>query len=72
MLLIILGILFIVMGLAVHVFKMHFLISSYNTMSKEKKKKVDVEGLARFVGIYSYANAFVFMVICIYGTLLKV
>lgn len=62
MLMIIVAILFIVTGLAVHVFKMHFLISGYNTMSKEKKKKVDVEGLGRFLGIYCYANAFVFMV----------
>ena len=47
MLMLVLGILFIVMGLAVHVLKMHFLISGYNTMSKEKKKKVDVEEIGR-------------------------
>ncbi len=53
---ILIGLLFIVIGLAVHVFKWYFLISGYNTMSKEKKAKVDTEGLGRLMGIYSYVN----------------
>ena len=48
------GVLLIAMGLAVHVFKWHFLISGYNTMSKEKKANVDTEGLGRLIGIYLY------------------
>ena len=54
---IIIGVLLIAIGLAVHVFKWYFLISGYNTMSKEKKANVDTEGLGRLIGIYSYANS---------------
>jgi len=59
---IILGIFFIVIGLAVHVFKWYFLISGYNTMSKAKKANVNTEGLGRLLGIYSYVNGGVFIV----------
>ncbi len=52
----ILGVFFIVLGLAVHVFKWYFLISGYNTMSKEEKEKVDTKGLGRLMGIYCYTN----------------
>jgi hypothetical protein len=51
---IIISVMFIFLGLGVHVFKWHFLISGYNTMPKEKKVNVDIEGLARLVGIYGY------------------
>lgn len=53
---IILGAFFIAIGLAIHIFKCYFLISGYNTMSKEKKQKVDTEKLGRLMGIYSYIN----------------
>lgn len=56
------GGLFIAMGLAVHVFKWYFLISGYNTMPKEKKANVDTKGLGRLMGIYSYANGGVLIV----------
>ena len=59
---IIIGIFFIAIGLAVHVFKWFFLISGYNTMSKDKKANVDTEGLSRLMGIYSYVNGGVFIV----------
>jgi hypothetical protein len=49
--------------LAIHVFKWYFLISGYNTMSKEKKKNVDTEGLGRLMGIYSYINGSIFIVV---------
>ena len=52
----IIGVFLIVMGLMVHVFKWHFLISGYNTMPKEQKEKVDAEGLGRLIGIYFYVN----------------
>jgi hypothetical protein len=55
------GVFFILIGLAVHVFKWYFLISGYNTMSKEKKANVDTEGLGRLMGIYSYVNGGVFI-----------
>lgn len=54
---------FIVMGLAIHVFKMHFLIAGFNTMPKAKKENVDQEGLGRLMGYYSYANGAVFLII---------
>ena len=51
-----LGVFFIGLGLGVHVYKWYFLISGYNTMSKEKKARVDTAGLGRLIGIYSYVN----------------
>lgn len=51
-----LGLFFIGLGLAVHVYKWYFLISGYNTMSKEKKARVDTTSLGRLIGIYSYVN----------------
>lgn len=44
------GILMIVLGILIKHFKCYWLISGYNTMSKEKKKNVDTEGLGRFMG----------------------
>jgi hypothetical protein len=58
----IVGAFFIAIGLAVHVFKWHFLIAGYNTMSKEKKANVDTEGLGRLMGVYSYFNGGVLIV----------
>lgn len=52
----VIGSLFISLGLAVHVFKMYFLISGYNTMREEKKANVDTEKLGRLMGVYCYAN----------------
>lgn len=57
----IIGVLFIVIGLAVHVFKWYFLIAGYNTMSKEKKAKVDTRGLGRLMGIFAYVNGGLFI-----------
>ena len=37
-------------GIMVKYYKAYWLISGYNTMSKEKRKKVDIEGLANFTG----------------------
>ncbi len=50
----------LVLGLLVHAFKLHFLISGYNTMSKARREKVDVRKVARLIGLWSYANAGVF------------
>lgn len=54
--------LFMATGIAVHIFKWYFLIAGYNTMSKEKKAKVDIKALGKLVGLYSYANGLVFIV----------
>ena len=50
------GILLLIIGFAVHVLKWDMLIAGYNTMPKEKKKKVDTDGLSRFLGIYAYIS----------------
>jgi preprotein translocase subunit SecG len=55
------GFIFILIGLAVHVFRWHFLISGYNTMPKEKKANVDIKGLARLIGMYGYINGGIFI-----------
>jgi len=67
--LILVGFLFIFLGLAVHVFKWYFLISGYNTMSKEKKANVDIKGLSRAMGIYSYINGILFILAGVLYTL---
>lgn len=59
----IIGAMFILSGLAVHVFKWHFLIAGYNTMSKDRQAKVNVEGLGRLMGIYSYVNGAAFILL---------
>jgi hypothetical protein len=53
---------FFAIGLAVHVFRWYFLIAGYNTMSKEKKLKVDTKRLGKLMGFYSYLNGLVFLV----------
>lgn len=53
---------FLALGLAIHVFKWYFLIAGYNTMPKGKQVHVDTEGLGRLVGIYSYINGGVLIV----------
>lgn len=53
----------LVLGLLVHVFRFHFLISGYNTMSRAKQEKVDVRKVARLIGWWSYANAAVLVVV---------
>ncbi|WP_299105964.1 DUF3784 domain-containing protein [uncultured Winogradskyella sp.] len=40
------SILFIVLGTLIKYGKMYFLIAGYNTMSKEKQKNYDIEGIA--------------------------
>ena len=58
---IVIGVFLIVIGLVGHKFKWYFLISGYNTMSKEKKANVDIKALSRLMGIYSYVNGGVFL-----------
>ncbi|HCP15255.1 MAG TPA: hypothetical protein DIT32_05745 [Peptococcaceae bacterium] len=53
----------IALGFAVHRLKWYFLISGYNTMSKEKKAKVDTKSLGRLMGIFLYLNGAVSILI---------
>lgn len=52
--LIFVGILLIIFGILIKYFKFYWLISGYNTMSKEKRKNVDTEGLGRFMGNFLF------------------
>lgn len=62
-------ILLVIVGAAVKYKKAYWLLSGYNTMSAEKKKNVDVEGLGNFAGnvcfiiagILLLAGIFIFM-----------
>ena len=49
-----LGLLFIGLGLAVSKYKCYWLISGYNTSSKEEKENVDVEQLGKHMGRLMY------------------
>jgi hypothetical protein len=50
------------LGMAVKYLKAYWLISGYNTMSQEKKKNVDVEGLGSFVGNFCFVlGAIIFL-----------
>ncbi|MGI6307747.1 MAG: DUF3784 domain-containing protein [Dethiobacteria bacterium] len=44
------GLLFLVLGVLIKHLKWYWLISGYNTMTKEKKRNVDIEGLGKFLG----------------------
>lgn len=44
------GLLFAVLGVLIGYFRWYWLISGYNTMSEERKKQVDIEALAYFMG----------------------
>lgn len=50
----IMGAVFIFMGVGIKYFKWYFLISGYNTMGKEQKKNVDIEGLAKLMGNFMF------------------
>jgi len=48
---------FIVLGILIKYKKCYWLISGYNTMSKEKKKNVDIVGLSRLMGNFCFVMA---------------
>ena len=57
------SVLLIIFGIGIKYFKAYWLISGYNTMSKEKKKNVDIEKLAIMVGNFCFVlAAFVFII----------
>lgn len=56
-------VLFIFLGFAMHKLKWYFLISGYNTMSKESKAKVNTDKLGRLIGNYSYFLALLFFIV---------
>jgi hypothetical protein len=48
-----LGLIFITIGCVIRFGKMYFLISGYNTLPPSERKLVDIEGYARFLGLYT-------------------
>lgn len=65
----IIGLILIAFGLSLHVFKMYFLIKSYRRMSVERKADVDIEGMARFIGIVSYFDGALLLLVAILSAL---
>ncbi|MFU0827925.1 MAG: hypothetical protein ACFWTJ_10435 [Lachnoclostridium sp.] len=48
---------FIVFGILIKYKKCYWLISGYNTSSKEKKKNIDIAGLSKFTGNFCFIIA---------------
>lgn len=65
------AVLLIVIGLLIKYKKAYWLISGYSTMSSEKKKNVDIEGLGRFTGNVCFAIAAVILAAFIFLALGK-
>ncbi|GAB6108075.1 DUF3784 domain-containing protein [Fusibacter bizertensis] len=63
------GLILIAFGLSLHVFKMYFLIKSYRKMSVERKANVDIEGMARFIGIVSYFDGALLLLVALLSAL---
>ncbi|MGB3343239.1 MAG: DUF3784 domain-containing protein [Aequorivita sp.] len=53
------AIIFIVCGILIKYLKMYFLIAGYNTMSKEKRAKYDIERIANMMGNVFFVMAFI-------------
>lgn len=58
-----------VIGALIRFKKAYWLISGYNTMSREKKEKVDIEGLGRFTGNICFVYAAVILAAIIFMVL---
>jgi hypothetical protein len=63
------AVLFVLIGLAVHVGKWYFLIAGYNTMTREEQARVNTEALGRLLGIYCYVNAAIFLLMGVFTAL---
>jgi hypothetical protein len=55
------AVLLFLLGIGIKYFKWHFLISGYNTMGKDKKKNVDVDGLGKLMGNFLFVMAFILL-----------
>lgn len=56
----------VMLGVMVKYYKAYWLISGYNTMSQEKKKNVDVEGLAKFIGNMCFIMAGIMLIATVF------
>lgn len=59
------GLIMFVIGYLVHIKKMDMLIAGYNTMPKEKKKKVDTKALGKLLGYYGYTSGLFFLLMAL-------
>lgn len=55
------------LGIGMKYFKWDFLIAGYNTMKKEKKENIDIEGLRKYIGNYMILVAFILFIGAIAG-----
>lgn len=51
------AVIFLILGVAIGKYKCYWLISGYNTASKEKKQKIDIENTGKFIAKMSYIVA---------------
>lgn len=58
----VISLLLLLFGVCIRFFKCYWLISGYNTMPKEKRKNVDIEGLGKLVGNACFVMAGILMI----------
>ncbi|WP_339701044.1 DUF3784 domain-containing protein [uncultured Marixanthomonas sp.] len=56
------AIFFIILGILIKYGKLYFLMAGYNTMSKEEKAKVDVDGIATVFRNAMFGMAFIMII----------
>ncbi len=56
------AVIFFIIGIGIRFFKWYFLIAGYNTMSEEKKKNVDIEGLGKLMGNFCIITAILLLI----------
>lgn len=56
------AIFFIILGILIKYGKLYFLMAGYNTMSKEEKAKVDVDGIATVFRNATFGMAFIMII----------
>ena len=59
---ILISIIFLGIGIMVHIFKMYFLISGYNMMTDSQRDNENVKRLAKYIGVCCYAIAGIFAI----------
>ncbi|GEK91179.1 DUF3784 domain-containing protein [Alkalibacterium kapii] len=62
---VIMGLVFLGIGFAVHILKWNGLISGYSSIPEEKKKKVDIQAQRRILGLYGYVSGVFFLLLAV-------
>lgn len=55
------AVVFLVIGILVHKFKLYFLLAGYNTMTDTQKSNIDAETYGKFFGIHMYVISVIFI-----------